>query len=87
MLVEIEGYEISAVVWGKKCDIDELRKKMLKTWDKHPLRENFVALFCRMWSFEEIPHVKDTENIMVNFVMDVDTYSVYKPYYSETEIE
>ena len=75
MVVEIEGYETEAIIWGKKCGLEELRMKMLETLNKAP-EKYFVALFCRMWDFAEILY---TENMQVDFVIDTDTHIVYKP--------
>ena len=77
MLVEIEGYKTEAIVWGKKCSIKELRNKMFKTLEQDPSQENFTALFCCMWNFEEIPHTE----IEVDFVIDTDIHHIYKPKY------
>ncbi|MCL2545406.1 MAG: hypothetical protein FWE77_05745 [Clostridia bacterium] len=74
-MVYIESYFGDALIAGKKCSERELREKAKKALELSEAN-NFVALFCRMFKFEEHPLQKD---VQVDFVIDLDTHLVYAP--------
>jgi hypothetical protein len=78
MIVRIESYFIHDVILsGKKCSKEELKRKLISTISKTDTID-FVPFFCRMFQFEEMPF---TDDIEADFVIDLDTYLVYKPRY------
>ena len=77
MLIEIESFYGNKLISGKKCTGKELRSKF-KEAIKMADTDNFTVLFCRLFQFEEIPF---DDNDKVDYVIDLDTYLVYKPRY------
>ena len=77
MLVEIESYFGDRLISGKKCTENQLREKYMQAI-KIADASNFTELFCRMFSFEEYPL---SDDVQVDFVMDLDTNIVYAPQY------
>ena len=74
-------------VFGKKCNINDLRKKLFETLAKErearecqKLREDrikidFVDIFCRMWNFDIIPK-EYWSTTPIDFTVDLDCYFV-----------
>ena len=77
MLVYVESYWGDKLITGKKCTENELRKKFKKAV-VITQTEEFTALFCRMFHFDELPLDKD---IKVDYIIDLDTHLVYAPSY------
>jgi len=74
-LVRIDSHFGDALISGKNCSERELREKAKKALQvSEP--GNFVALFCRMFMFEEQSMPKDTP---ADFIIDLDTHLVYAP--------
>lgn len=77
MLVEIESFWGDKIISGEKCSEKELRHRVnvvLKITDT----EEFTSIFCRMFQFEEN---KFTDDVRVDFVIDLDTHLVFAPKY------
>ena len=78
MIIEIESYERKNLyLSGGTCSGKSLRDKM-----NHILamsNGNFVELFCRIYGFERVPDGVEIDT--ADFVIDLDTYIVYKPKY------
>lgn len=77
MLVEIESFWGNKIISGKKCSEKELRRKMNKAL-KITETEEFTAIFCRMFQFEEYNF---SDDVRVDFIIDLDTHLVYAPKY------
>jgi len=75
MLVCIENFFGDTLISGKKCAEKELREKF-NTVIKLTNAEDFTRLFCCRFHFNELPY---TEDVQVDFVIDLDTHLVYKP--------
>ena len=77
MLIYIESLWGDRIISGKKCTEKELKEKFKKVI-KIVEAEDFTALFCRMFNFEE--YFLD-EDIQIDFVIDLDTHLIYTPHY------
>lgn len=77
MLVEIESYMGDCLIFGKRCSENELRQRMKKVLEAAETEE-FTAIFCRIYQFDQYPL---SEEIEVDFVIDLDTHQVYAPKY------
>lgn len=75
MLIEIEGYNIHELLSGPKMKEKDLRQKFLRAVKMIDMCD-FTDLFCRLYKFDRIPY---SDNIDVDYVMDLDTWLVYKP--------
>jgi len=78
MLVMIESFYGDRIISGKKCTEKTLRQKMNKILGMIGSIEDFTHLFCRVYCFEEYPC---SEDIKIDFVIDLDTHIVYTPRY------
>ena len=78
MIVEIEGYETEAFVSGKKCSAGKLLWQMKKVIEHTEDHRYFTSLFCLMFGYDRIIY---SDEISADFVIDIDTYRVYKPMY------
>lgn len=78
MIIEIDGYFHSALITGKKCTKEQLRKKYFQTKKHSANMNNFPELFCRMHHFDQIPFDSEIE---AEFVIDTDTDRIYQPSY------
>ena len=79
-LVEIESFYGDKLISGKKCTAKDLRNKFKEAISiTDAENNNFAALFCRMFQFEEISFDK---NYKVDYIIDLDTYLVRKPFYT-----
>lgn len=78
MIIEIESYNIKNLyLSGGSCSEKSLREKM-----NHILAMsdgNFTELFCRVYGFELISDSVEID--APDFVIDLDTYILYKPKY------
>jgi len=75
MLVFIESYFGDRLISGRKCSLKKLRERFRKIIEvSHG--EDFTALFCRAYNFEEFPLDDDLD---IDVIIDLDTYLVYKP--------
>jgi len=75
MLVFIDSYFGDRLISGRKCSLKELQERFRKVIEiSHG--EDFTALFCRVYNFEELPLDDDLE---IDMVIVLDTYRVYKP--------
>lgn len=81
MIIRFDGYYAEGGVTGKKCSKAALRRKFSKLINKVP-PEDIVAFFRRVYHFDEI-ETKYRGNLKCDFVIDLDTYSIYKPLYDE----
>ena len=79
MIVEIEGYQIKALVSGKKCTGGKLQWQMKKVSGYIEDNRHFVPLLCHLFDYEEIEY---SDEIKPDYVIDTDIYKVYKPVYS-----
>ncbi|MCL2811486.1 MAG: hypothetical protein FWD25_06300 [Clostridia bacterium] len=77
-MVRIDSHFGDALISGEKCSERELKEKVKKAL-KVSETGNFVALFCRMFMFEEHFLQKD---VHADFIIDLDTHSVYTPRYT-----
>ncbi len=77
MLVEIESFWGDKIISGKKCSEKELRQKMNEVL-KITETEEFTAIFCRMFQFEENNF---SDEVRVDFVIDLDTHLIFVPKY------
>ena len=77
MLIYIDSFFGDSLLSGKKCSEKELRKRVLETTSQCNTSD-FTALFCRQYLFDELPLTEDVE---VDFVVDLDTSLVYIPRY------
>jgi hypothetical protein len=77
LLVEIESIWGNKILSGKKCSKIELWQKMNDAL-KFTGTEEFTAIFCRMFLFEEINF---SDNVRVDFIIDLDTHLVFAPKY------
>ena len=80
MIIEIEGYHIKnrILVTGKKCTGGKLRWQMKKVIKHTEDDRHFLSLFCLLYGYEQIVY---SDEIMADFVIDIDIYRVYKPVY------
>jgi hypothetical protein len=69
MIIEIAGYKTKALLTGKKCSVGKLKWMLYQTMSKCDA-DNFVALFCRMYHFDELVF---SEDIVADYVLDIDT--------------
>lgn len=77
MIIEIESYLGDYIIEGKKHTKSEL-EEMLKNIVNEENYKNcdFVKLFCLKYSFELL---KINERTKADYVIDLDTYQIYKP--------
>jgi len=75
MLILIESYFGDRLISGRKCSLKELYERFRNVTEmSHD--EDFTALFCRVYNFEELPLCDDFE---IDMIIDLDTHLVYKP--------
>ncbi|MGO1059194.1 hypothetical protein ACTL32_08715 [Planococcus sp. FY231025] len=78
MIIEIEGYLIQALLTGRKCSKQQLKKMYIQA-DKLTYEYlGFPNVFCRLHNFEQIPYSEDSK---VDFVIDIDIKKIFGPYY------
>jgi hypothetical protein len=75
MIIEIEGYQIEAFVYGKKCSGGKLYRQMKKTIKYMENSECFVSMFCRLFGYEKL---EDSDNLLSDYIIDVDIEKVLK---------
>ena len=75
MLIYVDSFFGDSLLSGKKCSEKELRQRVLETKNQCETSD-FAALFCRKYLFDELPI---SEDIQVDFIVDLDTYLVYVP--------
>lgn len=80
MIVEIEGCQIKMLVSGKKCSISKLCWQMKKATSHMENHQAFISVFCRLFNYEEVSY---TDEIQTDFVIDIDTYKVFKGSYEK----
>ncbi|WP_010252790.1 hypothetical protein [Acetivibrio cellulolyticus] len=78
MIVEIDGYYNSSIVYGRKCTKKALKEMYLKALSLTVDIRDLPGIFCRLYNFEEFPY---TSEIFVDYVIDTDTNLIYKPRY------
>lgn len=78
VIIEIEGYLVQVLLMGKKCTKQQL-KQMYFQADKLTYEYfDFPDVFCRLHNFDQIPYSEDIE---VDFVIDIDIKKIFGPYY------
>ena len=77
MIIEIESYYGNTLISGKVRNIGQLKNRMMKIINEVGA-DNFVDFFCIQFGFNVYPY---DEHIIVDYVIDLDTYQVYKPIY------
>ena len=68
MIIEIEGYQIEAFVYGKKCSGGKLYRQMKKAIKYMENSECFVSMFCRLFGYEKL---EDSDNLLSDYIIDV----------------
>ena len=77
MILEIESIYGDVIVYGKHFNENELRM-IVKELLTYVSEREFVSAFCLRYGFEPI---SDSENIRVDYTIDLDTHKVVKPKY------
>lgn len=77
MIIEVESYYGNTLISGKVRNIGQLKNRMMKIIKEFGT-ENFVDFFYIQFGFNVYPY---DEYIIVDYVIDLDTYQVYKPTY------
>lgn len=77
MLIEIESFYGDSLLSGKVSSIEQLKYQVMTVLADCDIR-NFISVFCARYSYDIYPY---DESIQVDYVVDLDTYSVYKPVY------
>lgn len=78
VIIEIDGFYCHALLSGKKYSKKQLKQMY---WQSKQLTcdpKDFHYVFCRLYNFEKINFSEDIE---VNFVLDIDTDRIYSPTY------
>lgn len=77
MLIEIESFYGDSLLSGKVSSIEQLKYQVMTVLADCDI-QNFISVFCARYSYDIYPY---DESIQVDYVVDLDTYSVYKPVY------
>ncbi|KES14885.1 Aldo/keto reductase family [Gilliamella apicola SCGC AB-598-I20] len=77
MIIEVESYCGNTLISGKVRNIGQLKNRMMKIIKEFGT-DNFVDFFCVQFGFNVYPY---DEYIIADYVIDLDTYQVYKPTY------
>lgn len=76
MIVEIEGDRTEALLFGRACSIEEMRKRVKEVLSLPSAdNETFISIFCRRYGFERVLY---DEWVRPDFVIDLDTWLVRK---------
>jgi TorA maturation chaperone TorD len=80
MRIEIESFFGDRLISSEKeYQLNELQVKVMRMIQRaNTTAEDFTTLFCRTYQFEELPY---SDDIRVDFVIDLDIHHVYKPCY------
>lgn len=77
MLIEIESFYGDSLLSGKVSSIEQLRHQMLTVLADCDTCD-FISVFCARYGYDIYPY---DESIQVDYVIDLDTYMVYRPVY------
>ena len=77
MILEIESIYGNVIIHGKHFNGNELRT-IVKEMLTYVSESEFTSAFCLRYGFEAIPF---SENIKVDYTIDLDTHMVIKPKY------
>ena len=80
MLIGIEGFETSALLFGKKYSFVTIKKMFYKVLELSREDNNFIPLFCRMYNYEVL-ETSFSDNIQTDYIFDLDTELVLTPSY------
>lgn len=78
MIIEIEGYDFQAILFGKKCSEHELKQMYIAALRNVTNRNQLPRKFCSLYGFDEVMYDSEIE---VDFVIDTDTDRIYSPQY------
>ena len=78
MIIEMDGYFNQAILIGRECSKQQLKQMYLQAKKLTLDTGNLPNIFCRLHNFEQVPH---SEDIKVDFVIDLDTDRIYSPSY------
>ena len=78
MIIEMDGYFNQAILTGRKCSKQQLKQMYLQAKKLTLDTGNLPNIFCRLYSFEQVPY---SEDMKVDFVIDSDTDRIYSPSY------
>ncbi|WP_449540387.1 hypothetical protein [Ferdinandcohnia sp. Marseille-Q9671] len=78
LIIEIDGFSQRVLLTGKKCSKQQLKQMYHQAKKVTFEPSEFPHVFCRLYSFEQIPYSEDIE---VDFVLDTDTDRIYSPSY------
>lgn len=77
MLIEIESVFGDKILHGKyltKLELENVMNELFETVDER----DFISVFCIRYEYEEI---QDSNDIRVDYVIDLDTHQLIKPEY------
>ena len=78
MIIEIDGYDIQAILFGKKYSMHELKQMYIAALRNVTNRKQLPREFCSLYGFDEVMYDSDIE---IDFVIDTDTGRIYSPKY------
>lgn len=77
MLIKIESFYGNSLLSGKVSSIGQLKYQVMTVVADCDIQD-FISVFCARYSYDIFLY---DENIQVDYVVDLDTYLVYKPVY------
>ena len=77
MLIKIESFYGDSLFSGKVSSIGQLKHRVMTVVADCDIQD-FISVFCARYSYDIYPY---DESIQVDYVIDLDTYLVYKPVY------
>lgn len=78
MFVEMDGYFQQVIIYGKYCNLNELKQMYAQVLQQTTTMQEQIAVFCTLHYFSIIPLV---ENRRVHYVIDMDIEHIYIPIY------
>lgn len=77
MLIKIESFYGNSLLSGKVSSIGQLKYRVMTVVADCDIQD-FISVFCARYRYDIFLY---DENIQVDYVVDLDTYLVYKPVY------
>lgn len=78
IIIEIDGYVNQVILRGRKCSKQQLKQMYFQVKELTRETSGLPNIFCRLYNFEQISYSEDIE---VDFVIDLDTDRIYSPSY------
>lgn len=78
IIIEIDGYVNQVILTGRKCSKQQLKQMYFQVKELTRETSDLSNIFCRLHKFEQVSYSEDIE---VDFVIDLDTDRIYSPSY------